>query len=173
MTKKTKFINGVCQQLLFSPKGDIEGVLIRENGAVVQVSMSPQTGAIFARFSAAGSRVCVVAEPDHSPKTKGGQHPVYEFESFADAAGHAIDPPPEDSGMTTIDGVVATLHFARHGQPNGVVLETGEFIHLRPHGMAQSLLKVGAAVRAVGDVRMTLLGNRLLDAHEINGIEIA
>jgi hypothetical protein len=173
MSKHAKFINGVCQQLLFSPKGDIEGVLVREDGAVVQVSMSAETGAIFARVSCAGSRVSVIAEPDHSPKTKDGQHPVYQFESFADAAGRAIEPPEGDSALTAIHGVVATLHFARHGQPNGVVLETGEFIHLRPSGMAQIDLDVGAAVNAVGDVRVTLLGNRLLDAHKVNGIELA
>jgi len=173
MAKRSKYIHGECQQLLFSPKGDIEGVMVRADGAVVQVRMSPATGAVFARACAPGSRVSVVAEPDHSPKTKDGKHPVFEFESFADEAGQAIPPPEEDSGMTAIRGVVATLHYARHGQPNGVVLETGEFIHLRPHGMAHCELTVGSAVHAVGEVRMTVLGNRLLEAHRVNGAELA
>jgi hypothetical protein len=114
--------------------------------------------------------VSVLAQADRSSKTDGGAHPVFEFESFADAAGKAIDPPDEDSAWTTIEGVVADLHFARHGQANGVILENGDFIHLRPKGMAQAELRVGSQVKAVGDVRVTLLGNRLLEAHKVNGV---
>ena len=68
--------------------------------------------------------------------------------------------------------MVAALHFARHGEPNGVVLETGEFIHLRPHGMALLGLGVGAAVRAVGELRLTALGQPMLEARQVNRIVI-
>ena len=173
MAKLARFIDGTCQQLLFSPKGDIEGVLVRKDGAVVQVSMTPKTGAVFARVSSPGSRVSVIAESDRSERTKNRAHPVFEFESFADTAGHAIKPPDDESAMTTISGVVAKFHYARHGQPNGVILETGEFIHLRPKGMAQCELDVGSVVRAVGNVRVTLLGNRLLEASKVNGTKLA
>ena len=53
-----------------------------------------------------------------------------------------------------------------------MVLETGEFIHMRPHGMAQVGLGVGTKVSAVGDVRMTVPGTRLLEAREVNRIEL-
>ncbi len=171
MPNHAKFITGRCQQLLFSPKGDIEGVLVGDKGGVVQVTMEPGTGAIFARAVAPGSRVCVLADPDDSPKTREGLHPVYQFRSFADAAGKAIDPPDDDAHRSTIKGVVAALHFARHGQPNGVVLETGEFVHLRPDAMARSGLGVGSRVTAIGDARLTVLGNCLLEARKVNGVE--
>ncbi len=60
-----------------------------------------------------------------------------------------------------------------HGQPNGVILETGEFIHLRPHGMTEAKLKVGSRVNAVGEIKMTVLGTRLLEARQINRIDLA
>jgi hypothetical protein len=172
MAKKSKFVNGTCQQLLFSPKGGIEGALVKENSAVVQVTAHPDIGALFVQATGRGKRLRVLAVADHSPKTVDGVHPVYQFESFADAAGKAIKSPHADSGNTTIKGVVAALHFARHGQPNGVILKTGEFIHLRPQGMAQTKLDVGSKVNAVGEVRMTLLNTRLLEAHEVNGIDL-
>lgn len=172
MTKKSKFINGTCQQLLFSPKGGIEGALVKEQGAVLQVTAHPDIGALFARATGRGKRLRVLAVADHSPKTVDGVHPVYQFESFADTAGKAIKLPHADSGNTTIKGDVAELHFARHGQPSGVILKTGEFIHLRPQGMSQTKLAVGSKVNAVGEVRMTVLNTRLLEAHEVNGIDL-
>lgn len=61
----------------------------------------------------------------------------------------------------------------RHGQPNGVVLETGGFFHMRPHGMTQVGLGIGAKVSAVGGLLMTVLGTRLLEARQVNRVELA
>lgn len=173
MATPSEFISGTCQQLLFSPKGGIEGALIKQKGQVLQVSMDPETGADFAQRSGPGKRVRVLAVADHSPKTRDGVHPVYRFESWADASGQQITPADTDLAGTTIKGVVASLHYARHGQPNGVILATGEFIHLRPHGMVQTGLAVGSQVSAVGEVRVTLLGTRMLEAHRVNRMSLA
>jgi len=172
MANPSEFITGTCLQLLFSPKGGIEGVLLKVKGEVLQVSLNPDAGALFARVTGPGKRLRLLAAADHSPKTTDGAHPVYQFESFADANGQAIESADTDPANTTIKGVVAALHFARHGQPNGVVLETGEFIHMRPHGMALAGLGVGARVSAVGAVRMTVLGTRMLEAHQVNRIDL-
>lgn len=172
MPASNELISGTCQQLLFSPKGGIEGALVKVKGAVLQLSMHPDIGAAFARSAAPGKRLRVLATVDNSPKTKDGAHPVYQFESFADAMGQAVELTGSDPADTTIKGVVAALHYARHGQPNGVVLETGEFIHMRPHGMAQVGLGVGAKVNAVGDLRMTVLGTRMLEARVVNRMEL-
>jgi len=168
-----EFISGTCQQLLFSPKGGIEGALIKVKGVVLQLSMHSDTGAAFARSTGSGKRLRVLAAADHSPKTKDSAHPVYLFEAFADAQGRAVDMAGSDPANTLIKGIVAELHYARHGQPNGVVLETGEFIHMRPHGMAQVGLGVGAKVSAVGEVCMTVLGTRMLEARSVNRMDLA
>jgi len=65
------------------------------------------------------------------------------------------------------------MHYALHGEANGVVLETGEFIHTRPDGMALLGLEVGAKVQATGELRMTVLGTVLLEAHEVNHVALA
>lgn len=172
MAKTPELITGICRQWLFSPKGEIEGVLLAVKGAVVQLSLDAATGLALTRSSAVGKRIRALATADHSPKTAGAAHPVYKFVSFADAAGEAADPPGADPAKAVLKGVVAALHFARHGEPNGVVLETGEFIHLRPHGMALLGLGVGAEVRAVGSLKLTVLGLPMLEAHQVNRVVI-
>jgi len=172
MAKPSEVISGTCQQLLFSPKGGIEGALVKVKGKTVQISVTPDLGAALARVTGPARRLRVLAVADHSQKTADGAHPVYKLESLADAAGQAIEWPEFDSADTTIKGVVAALHFARHGEPNGVVLETGEFIHLRPHGMALVGLGIGSKIIAVGKQRMTILGTRMLEAQQVNRIAL-
>ena len=146
MSKPGEFIRGTCQLRLFSPKGSIEGTLVKVNGAVVQLSMDPATGAAFARRTGPGRHLRALAVADHSPKTIDAAHPGFQFKSYADAEGHPIELPDADPGNVTIKGVVAALHFARHGQANGVMLQSGEFIHL---------------------------GTRMLQAHTVNRITLA
>jgi hypothetical protein len=168
--QQSELLSGTCQNLLFSPKGGIEGVLLKVDGKTVQVSMPPDIGSALAQKTASGKRLRVLATPDHSPKTGEGAHPVYQFESLADAAGQAVE--LTDEGLASIKGVVERIHYAKHGQPNGVVLESGEFIHLRPHGMAAIGIGVGAKISAKGELRMTVLGTRMLEAHHANGYDI-
>ena len=169
---KPELLSGTCQELLFSPKGGIEGLLLKVDGKTVQVSMPPDIGAAMARKTGSGKRLRVLAIADHSPKTAEGVHPVYQYEALADAAGEVIAWPVEGDGLTLMKGNVARIHYAKHGQPNGVVLESGEFIHLRPHGMAAIGVGVGAKVSAKGELRMTVLGTRMLEAHHANGHDI-
>ena len=169
MSTKTELLSGTCQHFLFGPKGAIEGLLLQAKGKTVQVSMPPEVGTSLATKTGPGKRLRLLASLDKSPKAADGDHPVYEFEALADATGKAL--PPMD-GLTQMKGVVARIHYAKHGQPNGVVLETGEFVHLRPHGMAAIGLGVGAKLRAKGELRTTVLGTRMLEAHQANGYDI-
>lgn len=139
---------------------------------MVQVSVPPDKGAALTQTTGPGRQLRVLAVPDRSPKTAEASHPVFKFESFADVAGQAIKLPDAELGQTTIKGVVASWHFALHGEPNGVILETGEFIHLRPHGMVSAGLDIGSKVNAVGELRMTVLGTRMLEASRVNCIDL-
>ncbi len=169
MAKKPELLTGTCERLLFSPKGSIEGLLLKFKAQTVQVSMPPHVGDSLAKSAGPGKRLRLLAIPDHSPKTANAAHPVYQFEALADAAGNARE---ASNGATTLKGVVACLHYAKHGEPNGVILETGEFVHLRPHGIQAAGLDIGSKVSATGTVRTTVLGTVLLEASRVNGIEI-
>lgn len=172
MAHPREMLSGTCENLLFSPRGGIEGVLMSVQGRKLQISMTQETGAAMAQKTAPGKRLRVLATADHSPKTADAAHPVYQFDALADASGQPLDWPGETDGSTTIKGVVERIHYARHGQPNGVVLATGEFIHLRPHGSEALTLAVGSKVTASGEMKMTILGTRMLEARHANGYDI-
>ncbi len=149
----------------FSPKGGLEGLVVEAGGATAQVVCPPHLAAGLARLAAGGAEVtlAVGAAP---PSDKGwAAHPVY----------HLLELPEADAPeITGVSGTVARLNYAKHGEPNGVVLDTGDFVHLKPHGMAQLNLKVGDRVSAEGDIRpLEFGGGRAVEAERVNGVEIA
>lgn len=172
MSKNSEFINGICTMVLFSPKGAVEGAMMKHNRQLVQVNVRPDLGDALARAAVPGNRLRLLAAPDQSPKTQHSRHPVFNATSMANAVGEAITPSKVEHADVRIAGVVASVHFARHGQPNGVLLEGGDFIHLGPTGMEKAKLTEGSAVNAVGELRTTRLGTRLLDAHRVNRINL-
>lgn len=91
MTPSTEILSGTCRQLLFSPKGGIEGILLGVGRKTVQIVLSAQQGAALSRMCSVGKRLKLVAVPDHSPKTALAMHPVYRFESLADNAGRPVN----------------------------------------------------------------------------------
>lgn len=173
MTQPTEMISGVFRQFLFGPKGGVEGVLLSVKRKIVQVSMSPKEGVAVSHSCKAGKTLRMLGARDNSRRTAAvSTHPVYEFESLADASGERIESRDADANQETIVGSVAALHYAKHGQPNGVVLDTGEFIHMGPEGMALAGLCIGSAVKATGRLGLTVINTRWLDAVQINGIEL-
>jgi len=165
---KSESLSGKLQQLLFSPKGGIEGLLIEVDAKPIQVSLEPGDADAKVFNDAVGKPIEVKALADHSPKTKDSRHPVYQLDSITMIAGKAYKP----NATQPIRGVVASIHYAKHGEPNGVILESGEFIHTRPHGMEKLKLDLGSKVVAHGEVRMTVLGSAMIEAHEVNRVTI-
>jgi hypothetical protein len=168
-----QILSGTLTQVLLSPKGVIEGLLLSVRGKPVQVSTAPGAIDRYARVLVAGARIVVKATADNSPKTKGGTHPVFKLDELSKLGGKAVRDSTHKGDPSVLKGRVVSLHYARHGEPNGVLLKSGEFVHLRPHGMQKTRLKVGDKVVARGERRMTVLGTTLLEAHEVNHMAIA
>jgi hypothetical protein len=169
---KMQTLSGRRQQLLYSPKGGLEGFLMTfgDDGSV-QVSMAPASADVAALSQALGRKIEVTAEPDHSPKTKDGAHTVFRLAAITKVAGKVFK--TNGDGYDHAKGVVTSIHYAKHGEPNGVILDSGEFIHTRPHGMKNLRLHVGSKVVAHGERRMTILGTGLIEAREVNSVPIA
>ena len=161
-----KTLAGVVRQHNFSPKGDIEGLVLDTDAGPVQVNFphGPGHAARPAPTPSVALRL-VVATDHHAAEHEAGDHPVYEFVADADAK-------PEPAAPAAA-GVVVRLNYARHGEPNGVVLDTGDFVHLKPHGMRLVELAIGTRVAAEGESRPTITGARVIEATVVNGVEIA
>jgi hypothetical protein len=166
---KAETLSGELQQVLFSPKGGIEGLLMKVGSTSIQVSMDPATVDASVLADAVGKPIEAQGSPDHSPKTKVGVHPVYKLRAITKIGGKALKP---NGAGHPVSGVVSSVHYAKHGEPNGVILESGEFIHTRPLGMKKLKLEVGSKVVVLGEMRMTVLGTPLIEAHEVNRVTL-
>ena len=71
-----------------------------------------------------------------------------------------------------MQGIVKRINYARHGEANGVVLESGDFIHLKPEGMKHIGLKVGDQVTAEGTAALMPLGQQVIEAKTVNGVAV-
>ncbi len=74
----------------------------------------------------------------------------------------------------SVSGKVVRLNHARHGAPNGVLLDSGDFVHTRPDGFETLGLKVGDMLEAEGPARPLATGTgRVIEAHRANGHALA
>lgn len=163
---------GVLQEFNLSPRGAIEGFLLHVDGKSVQINVTPDVG--FAVVRGIGQTVEATVEPDVDAGKHGkGDHPVYNLVSLTGNDGKMlIHGGKIDAETATVQGTVKRINFARHGAANGVVLDSGDFIHLKPDGMKKVELKVGDHVIAEGSVAMMPLGQQVVDARTVNGTAI-
>lgn len=165
-------VEGHVQHLIYSPKGTIEGLMIDSEGAPAQFVVDAHDVAAIHSLSSLQAGQAVVIEGTVAPPSPKGDaaHEVYHWERLVSVDGHdASEPPPRH----TLSGTVARLNYARHGAPNGVVLDTGDFIHTKPDGFDHLGLTVGDAVRAEGPTRPLAGGPaQVMEAHVVNDIRL-
>ena len=139
-----KSLEGSFQYLIYAPKGEIEGVLVHCDDKPLQLVIDKHDVEAAEAFDGVtvGQMVKVrAAESEPSPKGA-ASHPVYEFSALESIDGKKPIKRKPTPGPA-YQGKVARLNFARHGEANGVVLDTGDFIHTRPEGMKRLRLKAG------------------------------
>lgn len=127
-------VKGPFQQTLYSPHGTIEGVLIETAEGIAQLVFShdADTGA----FRELPSGALVVADCTFAgwASTRAGGHRVYDVEGIVSIAGKKPKAAKKVKRAPAYSGTVVSINYARHGEANGVVLDSGDFIHLRPEG---------------------------------------
>lgn len=168
---KPETIDGEFQYPIYSPKGGIEGALLHAGNELVQLVFEPHGGPGAEAFAGlkAGEAVSVEARAA-GPSDKGdAQHAVYRFERLVSVNGNK-PAGPVPGARAPYSGIVVRLNFARHGEANGVVLDSGHFIHTKPDGMARLKLEVGDRVEADGEARPLVNGaGQVVEAAVVNG----
>jgi len=162
-------VEGRFQHLIYSPKGRIEGVLIDTDSVPTQFVFERHDEDAAAAFAGLKPGQALVIEgTEEGPSPKGEpEHTVYRFERLASVDGKA---PRQADIAGSVDGKVVRFNYARHGEANGVVLDTGDFVHTKPHGLALLGLKLGDKVRAEGRTQPLATGEgRVVEAVRGNG----
>lgn len=162
-------VKGRFQQLVYSPKGAIEGLLINTEGVPTQFVCDPHDvalGDLLASLRHGQTLVLEGTEPGPSPEGE-PRHSVYALERLAKVNGKAPAARPAAAATT---GTVVRLNYARHGAANGVVLDNGDFVHTKPEGFERFRLELGDTVRAEGPARPLADGSgRVIEGQRING----
>ncbi len=156
-------LKGTVRAFNFAPKGEVDGLLIDVDGRVVQVNIPPEKARGARQMVGLAVEMVIGPEPKVADHPK-GDHPVHKFVAFAGespAAEPDHEPRPKHG-----------LNYAKHGEANGVVLDTGDFVHLKPDGMKAAGLRVGQEVTARGKATASESGKRAIEADVVNGEEI-
>ena len=166
-------VAGRFQQLVYSPSGAIEGLLIDTDGIPTQFVVDPHDAPTTGLLAVLASGQPLVLEGiEAGPSKKGGSpHTVYTLERLVCVDGR---PPEAAPPHASVSGTVVRLNHARHGAPNGVLLDSGDFVHTRPDGFETLGLKVGDTLEAEGPARpLATGGGRVIEAHRANGHALA
>jgi hypothetical protein len=168
----SEHVTGIIQAYNFSPKGGVEGLLLRDGDRTVQVNIRPDEWPILAHAAAVDQTVQIAASPEPH-QVPDAEHPVYRLISFEPSNGTAgTGDGPFREEVVSVEGIVSRLNYAKHGEPNGVVLNNGDFLHLKPDGMKKVGLRVGQEVTAEGKARLTLPGHRVIEVEVVDGIAL-
>ena len=168
--KRNTTIEGVFRQLIYGPKGSIEGVMILVDGEPAQLVFDRERAMQGLQFLALepGQAVTVSAVA-REERDRNVAHDVYELLDLLKVDGRKARK-LKPAGAAIYSGVVVRLNYARHGEVNGVVLDTGDFVHTTPHGFIGLRLKSGSTVKASGMVRaLQHGGGNVIDATRVNG----
>jgi hypothetical protein len=179
-----KTVSGTVKELNFAPKGEIDGLILDVEGESVQVNVPPDQAASIAGLVGQEVALKVGPEPKVADHPKGA-HPVHKLIAFqghhAHVAGGEPGPkkpkPKDDHGHghgepAEVRGTVKRLNYAKHGEANGVVLDDGDFLHLKPDGMKKAGLKVGQQVSAKGHAKPSRSGGRAIEVEVVNGLAV-
>ncbi len=161
---------GRFDHIVYSPHGAVEGLLLSTEGGVVQVVLDKEDakGAALVATLRAGQAIALLADALPPSKKGPGAHAVRAFRKLVSVDGER--PPKATPSATGYSGAIVRLNYARHGAPNGYVLDSGDFIHVKPEGFTRLKLKVGDKVVAEGDAHfLSTGGGWAVEATRVNG----
>jgi hypothetical protein len=159
---------GTVEAWNISPKGFYEGFLLRTGKKVSQVNFPKEEVQAWGAALNSGDQIAVEVEPE--PAHGDPEHSVYRLTRLRTLNGKAFA--GHKPGPSRFSGSVATLNYALHGEVNGAILDSGDFLHLKPQGARDVALKIGLKVEGHGNSKPMVGGHSVIEAEEVNGVAI-
>ncbi|WP_031498320.1 hypothetical protein [Bryobacter aggregatus] len=155
--------SGTIQAMNLSPKGRYRGFLLKTSKGTVQINLPKgKTNDLLKP----GVEIAAEVEEEESRGKRG--HRVFRLLHLLKENG--------GNGHSQFSGKVLSLNYARHGEVNGGILDSGDFLHLKPEAARAVALKVGMEVTGVGHTKPMAgdhAGDHLvIEAEEVNGIQM-
>jgi hypothetical protein len=160
---------GTIEALNVSPKGFHEGFLFRTGKKLVQINLPKGKLRGLGKDLTSGEQIAVeieLEEPHGEP-----EYTVYRLVRLLGVNGGLANG-GDKHGIRHFSGSIARLNYALHGEVNGGVLDSGEFLHLKPEGARAVKLKAGMQVEGKGVTKPMVGDCAVIEAEEVNGIAI-
>ena len=160
---------GIIQSLNVSPKGFHEGLLLSSGKTIVQINLSKEEAGSLEAHLQPGTQITVeieAEEPHGEPK-----HRVFRLLRLLSIDGEPFE--ANAPGPRSFSGRIERLNYALHAEVNGGILDSGDFLHLKPHGARAVKLKAGMQVEGRGSTKPMVGGRSVIEADEVNGIVLA
>jgi hypothetical protein len=158
---------GTIQSLNVSPKGFYEGFLLKTGKDVVQVNLPKDQVHSVGDQWRLSVEIAVEVEPDEARGTAG--HQVFKL---VRVIGKDHGTPGDPDALAKFTGRIERLNYALHGEVNGGILDSGDFLHLKPEGARAVSLETGMAVKGKGRRKPMVGGHCVIEAEEVNGLVI-
>lgn len=162
-------ITGVVEQFNISPKGVYESLLLTTPKGTVQVNFPPEAGSNVSSLIAEGAKASFFVEEEEDERPS--HHEVFRLIRFT-GTNHQILKVEVEAEPVKVKGVVSRINFARHGEPNGAILDSGDFIHMKPQGAKAVGLEPGMQLTVEGEARRSFVSARVIEAAVVNGTEM-
>lgn len=160
-------LRGSFRQPLFSPSGRLEGLLLEVGQRTAQIVLeSGHVPPPLSRIEVGQFLSLEAVEVADEPGER--RHPIYAFRALI-----AIDGKPAQTAPAVLRGRVTGINYARDGQADGVMLDSGDFVHLGTDGFRLAELAPGHQVLATGYPQRMAGGGHFLEATRVNGIPLA
>lgn len=143
-------LTGEVEGLNFGADGLPVSVMLRIEGGLVQVNFPRRTDPAFACTFEEGRVATVEALASDRDC---GRHPIFEM-----VAARRI-----------WTGRVKRIGFARDGEPNGAILESGEFVYLKPSRAREAALAIGDELAVEGTSFVSEIGQVVIEPETLNG----
>ena len=134
-------LTGTVDGFNYSPRGDIDGVMLKMSDKTAQINLPPGLGLALGHLSS-GSNVKITAYPEPVQ----ADHPVYELATLTTEQGKKISAPGVgDDKFVHEESTIKRLNYARHGEVDGAMLDNGDLVHVGPAGR-ELKLSVGQTI---------------------------
>lgn len=169
---KNKTTSGTIISFNISPKGPYEGFLLQTQGQISQINFDKHLSPTITASVSTGQ--VVTAKVSEEAAHPAAVHPVFHLIDLATDQGKIkLSPtPPDPDEPYQFSGIIQALNYALHGEVNGAILDSGDFLHVKPEGAKALALVKGLKVKGSGKIKPMAGGRFVIEADHVNGTSI-
>jgi hypothetical protein len=160
-------VEGTVDGFNRDPRGRVNSMVIKTAaGKLDQFNLPPDLGDAAMNIAADGQNVTVVGSAERTV----GDRTIYRLSKLTGADGKSAltaPTPGVPEPTETIEGTVRRLNISGHGEVDGALLDTGDYVHTGVE--AGTELTVGGKLSVTGIARPMVGGHRAVEADTVNG----